>query len=97
MFNIHSCKIHIIYIYTLNLFNMFDIHSRKIHIIYIYTLNLFDMFDLFVFFYIIALPSSLGIPSGKGMACTFTSGVGGTGSLARQFVVPKSQPLPRMS
>ena len=26
------------------------------------------MFDLFVFFYIIALPSSLDIPSGKGMA-----------------------------
>ena len=72
------------------------LHVKYI-LLYIFILNLFDMFDLFLSFYIIALPSSLGIPSGKGMAHTFTGGVGGMGLLTRQFAVPKSRLLHRMN
>ena len=48
------------------------------------------MFDLFLSFYIIALPSNLGILSGKGKGHTFTGGVRGMGLLTRQLAVPKS-------
>ena len=54
--------------------------------------NYFDIFDLLFFvIYFTALISSLGMMSGKVMACSYISGLRDAALSTRQFVVQKSQ------